>query len=72
VKCGGPAPVAGCSYPFARPPRIEIVYVSSAWDRARINPHVSTLAHELCHVCGHLAEPDADACALRAQAAAGR
>jgi len=60
--CGG-VPALGCSYPSAKPPLIEVAYSGSAWDG---KDGVSTLAHELCHVCGYTDETDASACALRA------
>ncbi len=76
LTCGSPAPVSGCTYPWDDPPRIEIVYTPSAWD-AEGTPGISTLAHELCHVCGYVEGPDrgeaaANDCASRAQALAGR
>jgi hypothetical protein len=77
VTCNGSAaPVAGCAYPDRKPPLIEVVYQGSAWDGTPAMPEVSTLAHELCHVCGYVDGPDAeaqaDACAMRARSASGR
>ena len=60
--CGN-VPALGCSYPTAKPPRIEVAYSGSAWDG---KDGVSTLAHELCHVCGYTDETDASACVVRA------
>ncbi len=55
---------AGCSYPDEQPPRIVLVANRSAWD--------TSLAHELCHLCGYMGGPDlgeteAEACAYRAR-----
>jgi len=77
VHCGTVQPVSGCSYPAADPPLVEVVYRPSAWDGPSHKPLVSTLAHELCHVCGYTDGPDrgelqADACAMRARDAANR
>jgi hypothetical protein len=77
VNCNGStAPVVGCAYPYQKPARVEVVYRGSAWEGTPQNPLVSTLAHELCHVCGYVDGPDAeeqaDACAMRARNAAGR
>jgi hypothetical protein len=66
--CGG-VPALGCSFTSEKPPRIEAVYVQSAWDGT---DGVSTLAHELCHVCGYTDETDASACAVRAREVRGR
>ncbi len=76
-SCGSPLPVAGCAYTGESPPRIEIGYTPSAWDGSQATPAISTLAHELCHVCGYQLGPErgeaaANDCALRAQALAGR
>jgi hypothetical protein len=57
-------PAEGCSYPFERPPLVEVVLSGSAWSGV---DGVSTLAHELCHVCGYLVEAEANACAMRAR-----
>jgi len=56
--------VTGCSFPDENPPRIEVVANRSAWD--------TSLAHELCHICGYTGGPDrgeaeAEACAYRAR-----
>lgn len=76
VTCGSPAAVSGCSYPDANPPLVEVEYRQSAWDGPPSRPEVSTLAHELCHLCGYTDGVDyqrqADACAMRARAVAGR
>jgi hypothetical protein len=69
VTCNGsPEPVSGCAHPFSDPPTIEIVYRTSAWDGTAERPSLSTLAHELCHVCGYTSEVEATACAQRAMA----
>ena len=76
VYCGSVAAVSGCTYPTMDPPLVEIAYRASAWDGPALRPTVSTLAHELCHVCGYYGGPDgeaqADACAMRARAMAGK
>lgn len=81
VRCNGTAaPVWGCSYPTKDPPEVDVTYRQSAWNGPPEKPDVSTLAHELCHVCGYTDqvgdsgtyEPMTDACALRARVAAGK
>lgn len=77
VFCGTLVPSTACAYPFERPRRIEIVLRADAWAGTLAAPEVSTLAHELCHVCGYIEGPDrgeaaASACALRAARLAGR
>jgi hypothetical protein len=66
VSCGSELFARGCSYPYREPILIEVVYAPNAWE----TPGVSTLAHELCHVCGYTDGPDAEAqasaCAMRA------
>jgi hypothetical protein len=66
--CGG-RPTTGCTYASERPPRIEVSITPSAWDGA---DGISTLAHEVCHVCGYTDEIDASACARRAREITGR
>lgn len=66
VYCRGTAvPVLGCSYPYEHPPLVEVAF-ESAWGNA--NPARSTLAHELCHICGYTDEEETEACARRAKA----
>ncbi len=49
---------------------------ADAWDGPPDKPRVSTLAHELCHICGYIDGPDredqANACAMLARLAAGK
>ena len=52
----------GCAT-LESPPRVDVVYRGSAWG--------TSLAHELCHVCGYLDENEAQGCAYRAWKAAG-
>lgn len=77
VSCGTLIPSVACAYPFERPRRIEIVMRGDAWQGTPAAPEVSTLAHELCHICGYINGPDrgeakASACAIRAAKRAGR
>jgi hypothetical protein len=66
VSCGSEPFARGCTYVGRKPLLIEVVYAPNAWE----TPDVSTLAHELCHVCGYTDGPDAEAqanaCAMRA------
>ena len=64
VDCGGPA--LGCSYPTHNPIIVQVI-PQTAWGVQ--NPDNSTLAHELCHVCGYpQLGPEVDACAQRSRA----
>ncbi len=64
-------PPWGCTHLDEDPVRIEVALRYSAWDPPPSGSNVSTLAHELCHVCGYVDGPDyqtqADGCALRAE-----
>lgn len=70
LTCGSPQQAAGCSYP-SNPPQVFVVMRGDAWDGPPDKPLVSSLAHELCHVCGYTDGPDAEAqansCAMRAR-----
>jgi len=59
-------PARGCSHPGWNPRRIDVV-IQSAWNSSE-NPNLSTLAHELCHMCGYTDEREAEACAQRSHA----
>lgn len=80
LTCGGVQGVSGCAHPFQNPPLVEVVMRGDAWDGppSKVDPKVtiSSLAHELCHVCGYTDGPDAeaqaDSCAMRARLMAGR
>lgn len=76
LTCGGARTVSGCAHPFETPPRVDVVMRGDAWDGPPDKPEVSSLAHELCHVCGYVDGPDAeaqaDSCAMRARLMAGR
>jgi hypothetical protein len=66
LSCGSQPFARGCTYIGRKPVLIEVVYAPDAWEA----PDMSTLAHELCHVCGYTDGPDAEAqasaCAMRA------
>jgi len=58
--CGpGERPATGCAWPREAPPRIDVAYCGDAVE--------SSLAHELCHVCGYENEVETEACAFRAR-----
>ncbi len=61
-----PGPVVGCARPDQNPRRVDVIF-ESAWN-ATVNPDKSTLAHELCHLCGYTDEREAEACAQRSHA----
>jgi len=63
VMPAGSAQDAGSTTFVAGRPRIDLV-LESAWNPLG-NPDHSTLAHELCHVCGYADEREAEACAQR-------
>ena len=64
VWCGQPA--QGCTYPTVNPIIVQVI-PQTAWGIQ--NPDNSTLAHELCHVCGYPElGPEVDACAQRSRA----
>ena len=68
LTCGSVLPVSGCSY-SSNPPSVFVVMRGDAWDGPPNEP--SSLAHELCHMCGYTDGPDkeaqADSCAMRAR-----
>ena len=70
LTCGSFAQVSGCSYP-SNSPQVFVVMRGDAWDGPPKTPLVSSLAHELCHICGYTDGPDAeaqaDSCAMRAK-----
>jgi hypothetical protein len=58
--CGpGERPATGCAWPGEARPRVDVAYCGDA--------AASSLAHQLCHLCGYEDDVETEACAFRAR-----